>query len=106
MASSKKYLDLILDQFSELEEMSYRPMMGEYILYYRGKVIGGIYDNRLLLKSVKVVMDQLEQTRLERPYEGAKEMILLEDLEDKSFIAKLIKDMYEVLPAPKVKKKA
>ena len=105
MASSKEYLDFILEQLSELEEMSYRPMMGEYI-YYRGKIIGGIYDNRLLLKPVKVVMDQLEQARLERPYEGAKEMILLEDLEDKSFLAKLIKDMYEVLPAPKVKKKA
>ena len=106
MASSKEYLDFILEQLSELEEMSYRPMMGEYILYYRGKIIGGIYDNRLLLKSVKVIMDQLEQTRLERPYEGATEMILLEDLEDKSFLARLIKDMYEVLPAPKVKKKA
>ena len=106
MASSKEYLAFILDRFSELEEMSYRPMMGEYILYYRGKIIGGIYDNRLLLKPVKVVMDQLEQTRLERPYEGAKEMILLEDLEDKSFLTRLIRDMYEVLPAPKVKKKA
>lgn len=106
MASSKEYLDFILDQFSELDEMSYRPMMGEYILYYRGKIIGGIYDNRLLLKPVKVIMDQLGQTRLERPYEGAKEMILLEDLEDKSFLARLIKDMYEVLPAPKVKKKS
>jgi len=106
MASSKEYLAFILDQFSELEEMSYRQMMGEYILYYRGKVIGGIYDNRLLLKSVKVIMDQLGQTRLERPYEGAKEMILIEDLEDKSFLARLIRDMYEVLPAPKVKKKA
>lgn len=106
MASSKEYLAFILDQFSELEEMSYRQMMGEYILYYRGKIIGGIYDNRLLLKPVKVVMDQLEQTRLERPYEGAKEMILLEDLEDKSFLARIIRDMYEVLPAPKVKKKA
>ena len=106
MASSKEYLAFILDQFSELEEMSYRPMMGEYILYYRGKIIGGIYDNRLLLKPVKVIIDQLGQTRLERPYEGAKEMILLEDFEDKSFLARLIKDMYEVLPAPKVKKKA
>jgi len=106
MASSKEYLDFILDQLSELDEMSYRPMMGEYILYYRGKIIGGIYDNRLLLKPVKVVMEQLGQTRLEHPYEGAKEMILIEDLEDKSFLARLIRDMYEVLSAPKVKKKA
>ena len=106
MASSKEYLAFILDQFSELEEMSYRPMMGEYILYYRGKIIGGIYDNRLLLKPVKVIMDQLGQTRLERPYKGAKEMILLEDPEDKLFLERLIKEMYEVLPVPKVKKKA
>ena len=106
MASSKEYLDFILEQLSQLEEMSYRPMMGEYILYYRGKIIGGIYDNRLLLKPVKAIMGQLGQTRLERPYEGAKEMILLEDLEDRSFLARLIRDMYEVLPAPKVKKKA
>ena len=106
MASSKEYLAFILDQFSELEEMSYRPMMGEYILYYRGKIIGGIYDNRLLLKPVKVVMDQQGQTRLEHPYEGGKEMILIEDFEDKSFLTRLIKEMYEILPAPKVKKKA
>ena len=106
MASRKEYLDFILEQLSDLEEISYKSMMGEYIIYYRGKIIGGIYDNRFLLKPVKVVMDQLGQTRLERPYEGAKEMILLEDLEDKSFLTRLIKDMYEVLPAPKVKKKA
>lgn len=106
MASSKEYLDFILEQLSELEEMSYRPMMGEYILYYRGKIIGGIYDNRLLLKPVKLVLDQLGQTRLERPNEGAKEMILIEDIEDKSCLIRLIKEMYEVLPTPKVKKKA
>jgi len=106
MASSEEYLAFILEQLSELEEISYRSMMGEYILYYRGKIIGGIYDNRFLLKPVKAVLNQLGQPRLERPYEGAKEMILLEDLEDKSFLARLIRDMYEVLPAPKVKKKA
>ena len=106
MASSKEYLAFILDQFSELEEMSYRQMMGEYILYYRGKIIGGIYDNRFLLKPVKAVLNKLGQARLERPYEGAKEMILLEELEDKSFLANLIKDMYAYLPAPKVKKKS
>lgn len=106
MASSKEYLTFILEQLSELEEMSYRPMMGEYILYYRGKIIGGIYDNRLLLKPVKLVLDQLGKTGLEHPYEGAKEMILIEDTEDKSFLTRLIKDMYEVLPTPKVKKKA
>ena len=106
MASSEEYLAFILEQLSELEEISYRSMMGEYILYYRGKIIGGIYDNRFLLKPVKAVLNQLGQPRLDRPYEGAKEMILLEDLEDKSFLARLIRDMYEVLPAPKVKKKA
>ena len=106
MASSKEYLAFILEQLSELEEISYRCMMGEYILYYRGKIIGGIYDNRFLLKPVKAVLNKLGQARLERPYEGAKEMILLEELEDKSFLANLIKDMYAYLPAPKVKKKS
>ena len=106
MASSKEYLAFILEQLSELEEISYRSMMGEYILYYRGKIIGGIYDNRFLLKPVKAVLNQLGQPRLERPYEGAKEMILLEELEDKSFLANLIKEMYAYLPAPKVKKKS
>ena len=52
MASSKGYLEFILEQLSELEEITYRPMMGEYILYYRGKIVGGIYDNRLLVKPV------------------------------------------------------
>ena len=106
MASSKEYLAFILERLSELEEISYRCMMGEYILYYRGKIIGGIYDNRFLLKPVKAVLNQLGQPRLERPYEGAKEMILLEELEDKSFLANLIKEMYAYLPAPKVKKKS
>ena len=106
MASSKEYLAFILERLSELEEISYRCMMGEYILYYRGKIIGGIYDNRFLLKPVKAVLNKLGQARLERPYEGAKEMILLEELEDKSFLANLIKDMYAYLPAPKVKKKS
>ena len=106
MASSEEYLAFILEQLSELEEISYRCMMGEYLLYYRGKIIGGIYDNRFLLKPVKAVLNQLGQPRLERPYEGAKEMILLEELEDKSFLANLIKDMYAYLPAPKVKKKS
>lgn len=100
MASSKEYLAFILEQLSELEEISYRSMMGEYILYYRRKIIGGIYDNRFLLKPVKAVLNQLGQPRLERPYEGAKEMILLEELEDRSFLASLIRPTY-LLPKSK-----
>ena len=100
MASSKEYLAFILEQFSELEEISYRSMMGEQILYYRGKIIDGIYDNRFLLKPVKAVLNQLGQPRLERPYEGAKEMILLEELEDRSFLASLIRPTY-LLPKSK-----
>ena len=104
MASSKEYLAFILDQLSELEEMSYHPMMGEYILYYRGKIIGGIYDNRLLLKPVKVVMDQLGQTRFERPYEGAKEHYVL-DISRSDFAVRVVKTLAEVLPYPKSRKK-
>ena len=94
IVSSKEYLAFILEQLSELEEISYGSMMVEYILYYRREIISGIYDNRSLLKPVKAGLNQLGQPRIERPYEGAKEMILLEELEDRSFLASLIRPTY------------
>ncbi|MGX7073549.1 TfoX/Sxy family protein [Falseniella ignava] len=107
MASSKEYLTYILDQLSELEDITYRSMMGEFILYYRGKIVGGIYDNRFMLKPVKAALDLLPQAPHELPYEGAKkEMILVEELDDRAFLATLLKAMYPELPAPKVKKKS
>lgn len=104
MSSSKEYLVFILDQLSEIPEISYRAMMGEYILYYRGKVIGGIYDNRFLLKPTKSAMALLPEARLELPYEGAKKMLLVDQLDDKALLSHLLQVMYEELPEPKKKR--
>ncbi len=104
MASTKEYLDFILEQLSELEEITYRAMMGEYIIYYRGKVVGGIYDDRFLVKPVKSAIEMMPEADRELPYEGAKEMVLVDDVENKEFLRDLLEAMYEELPAPKKKK--
>ena len=104
MASTKEYLDFILEQLSELEEITYRAMMGEYIIYYRGKVVGGIYDDRFLIKPVKSAMDMMPEAGLELPYEGAKEMLLVDNVENKEFLRDLLEAMYNDLPAVKKKK--
>ena len=103
MASSKDYLTLVLEQLSALDGISYRAMMGEYILYYRGKIVGGIYDNRLLVKPVQTAQSYLPKIRYETPYEGAKEMLLVEEVEEPGFLDGLFRAMYEELPAPKKK---
>ncbi len=105
MASSKEYLAYILEQLSDLEDIRYRAMMGEYILYYREKVVGGIYDDRFLIKNVTSVRESMPDASLEKPYEGAKEMLLVENIEDKEFLTELFKAIYDELPAPKPKKK-
>ena len=105
MASSKEYLEYILDQLSGLDDISYRAMMGEYIIYYRGKVVGGIYDDRFLVKPVKSAMAMMPDANLELPYEGAKEMLLVDDVENREFLRELLEAMYDELPAPKKKKK-
>ena len=104
MASSKDYLDFILEQLSELDEITYRAMMGEYIIYYRGKVIGGIYDDRFLVKNIKAAADLMPEAALELPYDGAKEMLLVDDIENKEFLRDLLEAMYNELPAPGKKK--
>ncbi len=104
MASSKEYLDYVLEQLSGADEITYRAMMGEYIIYYRQKVIGGIYDDRFLVKNIKSARDMMPDADLELPYEGAKEMLLVDDIENKDFLKKLMDAMYEELPAPKKKK--
>ncbi len=105
MASSKDYLEYVLEQLGELSEVTYRAMMGEYILYYQGKVIGGIYDNRFLVKPTKSARALMPDAPLELPYEGAKEMLLVENIEDRGFLAELFDAMVSELPAPKKKKK-
>ena len=104
MASSKEYLDFILEQLSELEGVSYRAMMGEYVIYYGSKVVGGIYDDRFLVKPTKSAIVKMPDANLELPYEGAKEMLLVDDVETKEFLRELLEDMYDELPAPKKKK--
>lgn len=104
MASSKEYLDFILDQLSELEEIKYRAMMGEYIIYYRGKIVGGIYDDRLLVKPVKSAISLMPDATYELPYEGAKKMLLVDNVDSKGFLINLFDSMYEELPATRKKK--
>ncbi len=105
MASSKEYLDFISDQLSGLDEITYKAMMGEYIIYYRGRIVGGIYDDRFLVKPVKSALALMPDAEKELPYEGAKEMLLVEDVDNMEFLTKLISSMYDELPAPKPKKK-
>ncbi|MCR5742263.1 MAG: TfoX/Sxy family protein [Lachnospiraceae bacterium] len=105
MASSKEYLEFVLEQLSELEEISYKAMMGEYIIYYRGKIVGGIYDDRFLVKNTKEAVRRMPEASLELPYEGAREMIMVDDIDDKDFLRDLLEAMYDELPEPKKKKK-
>lgn len=98
MPSSKEYLKFVLGQLSGLEEITYRTMMGEFIIYYRGRIIGGIYDDRLLVKPVKSAIALMPTASHELPYEGAKEMILVDKVDDSEFLCNLIISMYDELP--------
>ena len=104
MASSKAYLDFILDQLSQLEEISYKAMMGEYIIYYHGKITAYLCDDRLLVKPVASAVKMMPQAKFETPYDGAKEMLLVENVDDSAFLTVLFESMYEELPAPGRKK--
>ena len=104
MASSKEYLDFVLEQLSLLEGVTHRAMMGEYILYYRGKVVGGIYDDRFLVKPTASAEAMLPDAAREIPYEGAREMLLVDNLEDREFLRDLLEAMAGELPAPKKRK--
>ena len=104
MASCREYLDFILEQLSGLEGVAYRAMMGEFILYYRGKVVGGIYDDRFLVKPTKSALAMMPDADREIPYEGAKEMLLVDNVDNREFLAELLTSMYGELPEPKKKK--
>ena len=103
MASRKAYLDFILEQLSLLPEIDCRAMMGEYVLYYRGKVFGGIYDDRFLVKPTKSALAMMPQAPQELPYETAKPMLLVQDVDNREFLAELVQAMYAELPTPKKK---
>ena len=103
MSSSKEYLEFVLEQLSGLD-VTHRAMMGEYVIYYRGKVVGGIYDDRFLLKPTGSAVTMMPNAARELPYEGAKEMLLVDDIENKELLRELLEAMYNELPAPKKKK--
>jgi TfoX/Sxy family transcriptional regulator of competence genes len=104
MASTKEYLEFVLEQLSDLSGISYRAMMGEYIIYYQGRIAGGIYDDRFLVKPVPAARKLMPEAPLELPYEGAKEMLLVEDIDNKAFLTELLNAMADELPLPKKKK--
>ena len=103
MASTKDYLEFIMDQLPD--GASYRPMMGEYVIYYGEKVAGGLYDDRFLIKNVQAAKDLMPQAHSEIPYDGAKPMLLVDNVEDREFLRKLMEAMYDQLPATKKRKK-
>ena len=105
MASSKEYLTFILEQLSELSDITYKSMMGEYLIYYKGKLVGGIYDDRFLVKPVESAVRLMPNAEYELPYEGAKEMLLVGEIENKDFLAELFNAIWDELPMPKAKKK-
>ena len=105
MGSSKEYLEYILEQLSDLEDITHRAMMGEYILYYHGKIFGGVYDDRFLIKPIKIAKEMMPDADMELPYDGAKEMLLVDDVENREFLKELIEAMYEELPATRKRKK-
>lgn len=101
MPSSKSYLDFVLDCLSGLEGVTYRAMMGEYLLYVQGKVVGGIYDDRFLIKPTASACALLPNAPRELPYDGAKEMLLVENVEDSDLLRELLEAVAAELPAPK-----
>ena len=104
MASSKEYLDFILEQLSGLENVTWKAMMGEYILYLRGRIVGGIYDDRFLVKPTKSAVAMMPETDRELPYEGAKEMLLVDNVDNRAFLEELLTAMLDELPPPKGKR--
>jgi len=105
MASTKEYLDFVLDQLEGLPEITYRKMMGEYILYYKGKIMGGVYDDRLLVKNLPSARALMPDAPVELPYEGAAGMLLVEEVENRTLLRDLFEALHKDLPAPKKKKK-
>ena len=104
MASSKEYLDFIMEQLSFVDGVTYRAMMGEYIIYCHDRIVGGIYDDRFLVKPVKAAREMMPDAELQIPYDGAKEMLLVDDVENREFLTELLQAMYPELPVPKKKK--
>ena len=99
MTSSRNYLDFVLDRLSDVDDVTYRPMMGKYILYFKGKVIGGIYDDRFLVKPTKSAKRLMPEAAYETPYTGAKDMLLVDNIDDSDFLRELLEALYADLTA-------
>ena len=99
MTSSRNYLDFVLDRLSDVDDVTYRPMMGEYILYFKGKVIGGIYDDRFLVKPTKSAKRLMSEAAYETPYAGANDMLLVDNIDDSDFLRELLEALYSDLTA-------
>lgn len=104
MASSKEFLEFVLEQLSQLPEITYRSMMGEFIIYYRGKIIGGIYDNRLLVKNTNSALKIMPEAKMEKPYPNGKPMVMVPDIENHELLEKVFNTIYAELPDIKKKK--
>ena len=104
MATSKEFLNYLLEQLKDLSDVTYRPMMGEYVIYYRGKVVGDMCDNKLFVKPVSSAVNYVREAVYAPPYQGAKDMLLIEDLDDGEYLCGLFKAMYDELPEPKKRK--
>lgn len=105
MASSREFLNFVPEQLSDLDGISYRAMMGEYIICFRDRIAGGIYDNRLLVKAVPAAVSLMPNPVYESPYDGAKEMLLVDDIDNREFLSRLFTAMYDELSTPKKRKK-
>ena len=105
MATSKEFISYIKEQLSELEEITTRSMMGEYIIYYRGKIAAYVCDDKLLVKPVPAAEKYILDAKREPPYAGAKDMLLVEEVDNREYLEGLFNAIYDELPAPKPKKK-
>ena len=103
MASSRDFLDFVLEQLSDIPDIDYRAMMGEFIIYYRGRVIGGIYDNRFLIKPTATARKMIPNAQMEIPYPGGSPMIMIPDIENREFLSALFPAIYPELPDKKKK---
>lgn len=105
MATNREFLEYTLELFGDLPEITFRPMMGEYLLYYRGKLFGGLYDGRLLVKPVPSARALLPDAAMEEPYPGAKKMLALNSIEDRDLLMRLVTAMYDELPEPRPRRR-
>ena len=103
MATRKEYLNYVLEQLSDVDGITHRRMMGEYIIYYHGKITAYLCDDRLLVKPVASAVKMMPQAKFETPYDGAKEMLLVENVDDRAFLKELLEAMYPELPQLKKK---